>query len=86
MTATDAGRISDHGHELLADFRLRVGEHDGVAVALGHLAAIGARQLRAGGQQDLRLGKNLADIRLLLESPTSGVDQRSRTPSVISQV
>ncbi len=44
--ALDARGVRDHGLQLGADFGLGVAEQDGVAVALGHLAAVGAGQLR----------------------------------------
>ena len=57
--AADARRVGDHRLELGANLRLGVGEQDGVVVALGHLAAIGAGQLGRGRQQDFRLGQKL---------------------------
>jgi hypothetical protein len=55
--AADARRVSDHGLELGANFRLGVAEQDGVAVALGHLAAVGAGEFGRGGEQDLGSGR-----------------------------
>src|SRR5215469_14601062 len=57
--AADARRVGDHGLELGAHDILRIREQDGVAVALGHLAAVGTRKLGAGSKQNLRLWKNL---------------------------
>ena len=46
--------------ELGVDLRRRLGEEDGVVVALAHLAAVGAGDLRRLGEQRLRLGEHLA--------------------------
>ncbi len=72
IAATNARRIGDHGLQLLANHRLRIGQQDGVAVALRHLAAIRAGQLWRGRQQRLRLRKNKrlrSQIVKLIESP-----------------
>ena len=61
--AADACGVGDHGLELLADQRFGVGHQDGVAVALGHFAAVGAWQLGRGGEQHLRRGKNVSKKR-----------------------
>jgi len=63
--AADASGVSDHGLQLLPDLRLGVSEHDGVAVALGHLAAIGARQLGRRSEQDVWLGEHFAAVELV---------------------
>ncbi len=61
VVATDARRVGDHGLELGADVGFGLGEGDEVAVGLGHLAAVEAGEFGAGGEQDLRLGEDLAD-------------------------
>ena len=60
VVAADARGVGDHDLELGADALVGVGEHDVVLVALGHLAAIEAGKLGAGGEEHLRLGKDLA--------------------------
>src|SRR5256885_15802876 len=53
-----AGGIGHHGLELLPDHWLRVGEQDGVAVRLRHLAPVGSRQFSGRSQKRLWFGKN----------------------------
>ena len=43
--AADARGVGDHGLELGAEVGFGLGEHDGVVVALGHLAAVEAGEL-----------------------------------------
>ena len=71
IVAADARRIGDHGLQLLANHRLGIAQQDGVAVALRHLAAIGAGQLGRGREQDLGLGQHFAAVELveLVEAP-----------------
>ena len=47
--AADACGVGDHGLELGAEVGLGLGEQDGVAVALGHLAAVECREVWARG-------------------------------------
>ncbi len=56
--AADAGGVGDHGLELGANFGLGVAEEDGVAVALGHLAAVGAGEFGRWGEEDLGFGED----------------------------
>ena len=42
-----------------------IGQQDGVAIALRHLAAIGAGQLGRRGKQDIGLGKHFAAVELV---------------------
>ena len=65
--AADARGVGDHGLELGANFRLGVREQDGVAVALGHLAAVGAGQFGRGCEEDLGFGKNFGAVGALVE-------------------
>src|SRR5579884_329331 len=57
--APNTRRISDHGLDLLSHDRLGVRKQDGVSVALGHLASVGARELWGWRQKYLRLRQNL---------------------------
>ncbi len=59
--AADALRVGDHGLELGADDVFGVGEQDGVVVAFGHLASVGAGELGGWGEQDFRLGEDGLD-------------------------
>src|SRR6185437_15275112 len=65
VLAMNAGRIRDHRLELLANLWLWVGEQDGVAVALGHLATVSAGQFGRGSEQDIGFGKYFAAIELI---------------------
>ena len=56
--ATRARRIGLHGAQLLRDGLRILAQPDGVAVGLGHLAAVEARHLGRRGQQHLRLGQD----------------------------
>ncbi len=58
--AVHAGRVGHHGLQLGPQIRLRLGQHDVIAVALGHLASVQAGQLGAGREQHLRLGQDVA--------------------------
>src|SRR5580698_8801585 len=71
ISAADARRVSDHGLEFLADLGLGIGEQNGVAVALRHLAAIGTGELGRGREQHFGLGQNfvVAEFVELVETP-----------------
>ena len=56
--AAHARRIGLHLLELLRDFVRVFAQPDGVAVGLGHLAAVEPGHLRRRGQQHLRLGQD----------------------------
>ena len=53
-----ARRIGHHPHDLLRRGLGALAEVDGVAVALRHLPAVGAEDLRRGGEERLRLGED----------------------------
>ena len=56
--AADARGVGDHGLELGAEVGLGLGEHDGVVVALGHLAAVEAGELGRWGEEDFGFGED----------------------------
>src|SRR5207247_2499831 len=58
--APRAARVGDHAGELRLDLLRRVAQVDRVAVALAHLAAVGAGDPGRVGEQRLRLGEGLA--------------------------
>ena len=70
IAAAHARRVGHHRLELLPDHGLRIGEQDGVAVGLRHLAAVGAGKLRRGSQQRLWFGKDGRRLAVeLVEAP-----------------
>ena len=63
----DARGIGDHGLELGADVGFGLGQHDGVVVALGHLAAVEAGSLGEGVRRTLGSGR-MPLVKLLAET------------------
>src|SRR5581483_3963175 len=82
----DARRISDHRLELLAHLRLGIRNQDRVAVALRHLAAVGAGEFGRRRKQNLWLGQHWTHreswIRWLASRDTLHSSHRSKSGGI----
>ena len=65
IALAQAGRVGEHAAHLGLDVGHGVTQEDAVVVALGHLAAVQAGALGRGGEHGLRLGEEVAAIKVV---------------------